>query len=279
MSDKWYKKSSELLREIEETSLPKDLCSLWYIGQMGMILKWKGIVLCIDPVLGAMPGENGEDRRNYPVPFLPEELRADYVFCTHDHGDHMHQETLVKLAERNPQMKIVLPLPLVEKALSFGISKDQLFCLCQDQEVTLEEGIQVNPAATAHEAYQFDQEGHSLTLGYEIRLGDHRFFHSGDTIVTRELIDKLQKSHGIDAAMIPINGRDLERSERDIVGNMNSREACWFASEIGADLTIPLHYAMIGGNEENPLVFADYMERYYPEKKYHIFRLGERYIL
>ena len=63
------------------------------------------------------------------------------------------------------------------------------------------------------------------------------------------------------------------------MGNMNSREACWFASEIGADLTIPLHYDMIGGNEENPLVFADYMERYYPEKKYHIFRLGERYIL
>ena len=45
------------------------------------------------------------------------------------------------------------------------------------------------------------------------------------------------------------------------MGNMNSREACWFASEIGADLTIPLHYDMIGGNEENPLIFADYMER------------------
>ena len=59
MSNKWYKKGSELLREIVETSLPKELCSLWYIGQMGMILKWKGIVLCIDPVLGAMPGEDG----------------------------------------------------------------------------------------------------------------------------------------------------------------------------------------------------------------------------
>ena len=69
MSNKWYKKGSELLGEIEETNLPKELCSLWYIGQMGMILKWKGIVLCIDPVLGAMPGEDGEDRRNYPIPF------------------------------------------------------------------------------------------------------------------------------------------------------------------------------------------------------------------
>ena len=76
MSNKWYKKGSELLREIEETSLPKELCSLWYIGQMGMILKWKEIVLCVDPVLGAMPGEDGEDRRIYPVPFLQRALRA-----------------------------------------------------------------------------------------------------------------------------------------------------------------------------------------------------------
>ena len=133
--------------------------------------------------------------------------------------------------------------------------------------------------AKAHEEYQFDREGCSRTLGYQISLGSRKIFHSGDTIVTRELIQKLQKAQGIDAAMVPINGRDLERNEQDIVGNMNSREACWFASEIKADLTIPLHYDMIGGNEENPLVFADYMERYYPEKKYHIFRLGERYIL
>ena len=27
MSNKWYKKGSELLREIEETCLPKELCS------------------------------------------------------------------------------------------------------------------------------------------------------------------------------------------------------------------------------------------------------------
>ena len=80
MSNKWYKKGSELLREIEETCLPKELCSLWYIGQMGMILKWKGTVLCMDPVLGAMPGEDGEDRRNYPIPFLPEELRPSAAF-------------------------------------------------------------------------------------------------------------------------------------------------------------------------------------------------------
>ena len=60
---------------------------------------------------------------------------------------------------------------------------------------------------------------------------------------------------------------------------MNAREACWFAGEIGADLTVPLHYDMIDGNQEDPLIFAAYMERYAPAKKYHIFRLGERCIV
>ena len=36
---------------------------------------------------------------------------------------------------------------------------------------------------------------------------------------------------------------------------------------------------MIGGNEENPLVFAEYMERMYPERRYHIMRLGEKIVI
>ena len=279
MKNLWYKKGKELLSEIEATSLPSELVSLWYIGQMGVIIKWKDCVLCIDPVLGPMQGDDGGDRRNYPVPFEPEELKADYVFCTHSHGDHMHRETLKGLCKKNPEMKGVLPSPLLEEALSFGIPEQQLLGLRQNQEIHLKAEIIVETAATAHETYQFDKEGNSLTLGWLFDFGGSKVFHSGDTVVTRELIEKLQKFQGIAAAMLPINGRDLERNEQDIVGNMNSREACWFSAEVGADLTIPLHYDMIDGNLENPLIFADYMERYYPWKKYHIFRLGERYIL
>ena len=41
MSYQWYKKGRELLEEIEKTYLPEELLSLWYIGQMAMIVKWK----------------------------------------------------------------------------------------------------------------------------------------------------------------------------------------------------------------------------------------------
>lgn len=275
----WYKQGDALLQEIGTTDLPPAVVSLWYIGQMGIVAKWGTTILCFDPVLGAMPDANGRDRRAYPAPFPPAALRADFVFCTHDHGDHMHRETLLGLVQANPAVRIVLPQPLVARALDFGIPSDCLIGLTQGQDCTLAAGIAVTPVATAHETYQMDAQGRSKTLGYVVQLGTHRLFHSGDTVVTEELLRDLQPFGGFAAAMLPVNGRDLERNRRGIVGNMNSREAAWFAREIGADLTIPLHYDMIPGNDENPLAFADAMERYAPGRKYHIFRLGERYLL
>ena len=87
MSYVWYKKGAELLKEIEEFRKVRDHLGLWYIGQMGMVFGWNGKILCVDPVLGAMPDDSGMDRRNYPAPFEPEEFSVDFVFCTHDHGD------------------------------------------------------------------------------------------------------------------------------------------------------------------------------------------------
>lgn len=275
----WYKQGHALLQQISQTDFGESVVSLWYIGQMGVIVKWRGMVLCIDPVLGAMPGADGRDRRSYPAPFRARELKADFIFCTHDHADHMHPETLAGLAQANPGLTIVVPRPLVEKAGGFGIPANQLRGARQGQKLSLGKEIAVTPVATAHENYEFDAEGNSRTLGYVIELGGHRLFHSGDTVVTEQLRDDLREFCGFDAAMLPINGRDLARNLRGIVGNMNSREACWLAEQIGADLVIPLHYDMIPGNGENPLVFADCIRHYAPGRKYHIFQLGERYLL
>lgn len=279
MSYVWHKQGQELLSEIQSFSLEQNCVGMWYIGQMGMIFRWNGITICVDPVLGAMPDDRGVDRRNYPVPFLPEDLQVDYVLCTHGHADHIHGETLRKLAQTNPQMEIYVPKPLTEVVAGYGIRTEQVKGIRQDEPADFREGFSVRGVATAHEEYQYDEEGASRTLGYVFRLGDHRLLHAGDTVVTQKLIGDLKEEHGLDAAMVPINGRDLERHARGIVGNMDSREACWFGSMIGADLLIPLHYDMIGGNEENPLVFAEYMERMYPERRYHIMRLGEKIVI
>lgn len=279
MSYIWYQKGKELLNDIENFHFPEIAAGIWYIGQMGTILRWNGKTICVDPVLGAMGDAEGTDLRNYPIPFAPEECCVDYIFCTHDHADHMHTETLVRMADTHPELRIFLPEPVVRTAVEAGIPEKQITGVSQLQVLSLDRGISVRPVATAHESYRFDESGNSETLGYVFRLGTLKIFHAGDTVVTDGLIQDLCMEQGLDAALLPINGRDIRRNAEGIIGNMDSREAGWFGEAIDADLLIPMHFDMIGGNEENPLIFADYMERYYPGRRYHILRLGEGFIL
>ena len=51
-----------------------------------------------------------------------------------------------------------------------------------------------------------------------------------------------------------------------------------FAKEIDCTTVIPTHYDMMRGNEENPLLFAYYMEHTQPNRAWHILRNGEPYL-
>lgn len=277
MGYEWYRKGKNLLKEIEENHLPDHMVAFWYIGQMGMVIKWKKTICYIDPVLGDLTGEDGKTRRNYMPPFSGKEAVADYLFCTHDHLDHIHPQTIQDMARKNPGMKIVVPKPLVSRICQLGIERERIIGIRQGENMELAERVSVKGIATAHESYQCDSAGNSITLGYVLSFNGIRLFHSGDTVVTESLIKEIL-GEDVDVLMIPINGVDLERHQRNIIGNMNSRDAAYFGKAVNADLIIPMHYDMVKGNEENPLLFADYMERYYQEKKYHLMRLGEKLI-
>jgi L-ascorbate metabolism protein UlaG (beta-lactamase superfamily) len=66
---------------------------------------------------------------------------------------------------------------------------------------------------------------------------------------------------GIDAALLPINGRDSEREGRGIVGNLTEREAAWLAAEMGADTLVPMHYDMFERNRGSPAYVVESLER------------------
>lgn len=82
----------------------------------------------------------------------------------------------------------------------------------------------------------------------------------------------------IDLALLPINGRDYYRGSRNIVGNMNYREAAEFAATSGFETVIPLHYDLFAGNAENPGYFVDHLYRHFPEQKFHMMARAERFV-
>lgn len=275
----WYKTGNTLLKEIKEKEFAENLLPFWYIGQMGIVIKWNQKIIYIDPVLTDLTDEKGNTRRHYPAPYQAEYATADYIFCTHNHRDHMNQETLLGIVSANPNVKIIIPTPLKNELIAWGIPERHILTLSQNKTLEIEENISITGIETAHDSYQYDEQGNSLTLGYLFRFAGMKLFHSGDTMLTQKLLDTLKKYTPFHVLLLPINGSDILRDSKNIIGNMNAKDATILASELCAELTIPLHYDMVKGNEENPLLFAQYMEKLAPNLRYHIMRLGELFLL
>lgn len=267
------------MREIKETQLPESQVAVWYLGQMGTVVKWKQTVVGIDLVLNDLYTAEGTSRRNYGIPFAPEDFHLlDCLIGTHNHKDHINTDTILPLVQANPDLKVIVPYPECGELLEKGVPELNLVGAKAEEPVTLGEGVVIHPVAAAHEEYITDEFGNQRNLGYILKCGTLHVYHSGDTVVTLKLIEDVKAQRPIHVACIPINGVDTERHSRGIIGNMDCRDAAYFASQIEADMTIPMHYDMVMGNEENPLIFADYMRELYPGRKYHQMQLGERFI-
>ena len=279
----WYKQGADLLNELSSTSFPGKIAALWYLGQSGFAVKTKELLVFFDPVFADLQNSDGTTRRYYPAPFSPEEAArtgVSFVFCSHDHLDHFQPETVVPMAKTQPKLQIVIPAPSVRKAVSLGVPEGQIIAAHADRPIRLPDGCICTPIPAAHETYELDENGDHRALSYLFQTSDGmKLFHAGDTVATPELVERLQREHGLDAALLPINGADYKRRFRGVVGNMNSREAADLANDIDADLVIPCHYDMVFRNGEDPLRFAEYMQIYYPGRKFHILSLGERFLL
>lgn len=274
--ENWYKKGTALAEEIQSTALPRGELALWFIGQCGFILKHLDKVIMIDPVLNDITDDSGCTVKHYEIPFLPDAVKPDYVFCTHGHIDHMAGETVSGIAQAFPDAKFVIPVGCVSTALECGLPMERLIPVADGckQELCGEIGIQAFSAA--HPTHALDVKDPAMALGYCITLGGIRVVHLGDTYLTQRLLQSLESMDAPHIFLPPINGDDLFRAMRDCIGNMETEEAAKLAVRLHADLSIPTHYDMIQGNNVDPLRFAAELRRLSPTAKWHIPALGER---
>lgn len=254
---KWKKSGEELLLEIEQTNSTDNLYT-WYIGQCGYIFKYKDIVIAIDPVLNDLCNEAGESVRNYPSPFSSEQLKVDLVLCTHDHADHLAPETVEGLL-KNKDALLIIPEGCKGRADELGIDSKQVIGL-NDKEIKALQirgtEIIINGISTAHPEHNVDSLGRDTNLAYSIIVGGKRILHLGDTYLTSRLLKELEQISNLDLFIAPINGRDIFRESRGIIGNMEAEEVANLASMMRPGLTIPSHYDMVEGNTVDPCRFV-----------------------
>jgi len=255
---------------------------LWWLGQSSFRLRDPagGPLLFLDPFLSPHRG------RAWEAPISPEELgrRADVILCTHEHVDHFDRPALrAAAATPGSRFSLVLPLPLVDRAVELGIPRERVVGAQPDEPLVLA-GARVHPVPARHgvnvaDAYNFGQQlsdGLVRYLGYVVELGDVRAYHAGDTIVYDGQAERLRalRPH---LALLPINGRDFFRETEDnTVGNLDPREAARLASDIGARALIPMHWELFPFNRGFPRDLTAYVAEFLPELTLLIMGRGAR---
>jgi L-ascorbate 6-phosphate lactonase len=228
---------------------------LTWLGQAGFRIELDGTVVVVDPWLSSH-----QDRL---IPVAPLELAADgtdVLLITHEHLDHLDLPFLPSFLERSPGAPIVIPraiAPLVEDVVS-----GSRLVLVEPGDAIEVAGLEIHVTPATHALETTHEYGDGSAIGGLPRfvgyvLGrERRLYHAGDTLVTNELVDALRQLD-IAVALLPINGRDAEREERGIVGNMAAGEAVELALTIGASTLVPYHWDGFVGNTVAPEMAVD----------------------
>jgi L-ascorbate metabolism protein UlaG (beta-lactamase superfamily) len=259
---------------------------LWWLGQAGFRLRDPdgGPTVFCDPFLTA------SDARAWQAPVDADALaQADLVLVSHEHTDHLDRPALKAAAARpGSRFCLVVPRPLLpELAVDLGLPAERVVGAQPDEPIE-RDGVRIHPVPARHginvsDAYTFGEElidsnGLVRFLGYVVELGGVRAYHAGDCSPYAGQAKRLRalRPH---VALLPINGRDFFReTERNIVGNMDFREAARLASDIGVQLLIPMHWELFAHNRGFPEHLVQFVADNFPALSVLVMGRGARFV-
>ena len=233
------------------------MVSITWLGQMGLKIRVNDTTVFVDYFATDFP------ERQTPVPIPVGAVKGvDAFLGTHDHLDHIDHDAWRAWALACPGARFVFPSMHRQSVQDDGIPEARMLPIDAGQSVRVGE-ITIHAIPAAHEFLSPDDEGRYPALQYVIEGGGKRIYHAGDTVRYEGMLPLLQAFGPIDAALVPINGRDGARYRRRCIGNMTFQEAADLAGALRVGLVIPGHWDMFEDNPGDPRAFADYLDAKY----------------
>lgn len=193
------------------------------LGQAGVRIEAGGKVIYIDPCQ------------------IKNEDKADFIFITHNHPDHLSAADIAKITGADT----VFVISPACRAYLEDINDKKIYVLEPGQKLKLEGMlIEAVPAYNIVKTNYHPQA--DKNAGYILTVGGVRIYHTGDT----ERIPEMKKLR-CDIIMLPL-GRTY---------TMNSvEEAAECALDVRAKIAIPLHYGLYEGSAEDAEKFREILK-------------------
>jgi len=275
---KAYRKDHELVKEMDSLAGNEKHFHLWWLGQSGYLLQWKGKRVLIDPYLSDSLTKKYKDTDKPHIRMServmdPELLKGiSVVTSSHNHTDHLDAETLIPVLQNNPGIRFIIP-EANREFVAERVNCDKNFPLgLNDKRSVTVEGFTFHGIPAKHNEIDRDEKGNCKYMGYVIEFANYAIYHSGDTLWFDEMTDILEP-FSLDIALLPINGNDPSRK---VAGNLNSGEAVKLAKALGVKCIIPCHYDMFSFNTADVKDFIKEAEK--NNQPYQVLRGGEQFI-
>jgi L-ascorbate metabolism protein UlaG (beta-lactamase superfamily) len=256
---KAIKKDEDLVNEMDSLLMDQKYLHLWWLGQSGFLLQWKGKRVLIDPYLS---DSLTKKYANTDKPHVRMSERVidpnlltniSIVTSSHNHTDHLDADTLIPILKNNPGVRLIIP------ETNRNFVAERVHCknefpigLTDGKSITID-AFTFHGIPAKHNETERDENGNCKYMGYVIEFGKYKIYHSGDTLWFDGMVEIL-KPFQVDVAILPINGNDPARK---VAGNLNVREAAELGKAINARLVIPCHYDMFSFNTANVRDFID----------------------
>jgi L-ascorbate metabolism protein UlaG (beta-lactamase superfamily) len=256
-------KDRAFIAEVEDHQHDEKDFHLWWLGQSGYLLLWKGKRILIDPYLSDSLTKKytATDKPHIRMSERvvdPQLLKnISIVTSSHNHTDHLDGETLIPVIKNNPDIRFIIP-EANRKFVSerVHVPEDLFIGLNDAERITIGE-FTFHGMPAKHNEIERDENDNCKFMGYIIQFGKWSIYHSGDTLWYKDMVELL-KPFKVDLALLPINGNDPGRG---VAGNLNAKEAAQLGKAIGAGIVIPCHYDMFTFNTADPKEFAKESEK------------------
>ena len=235
-----------------------------WVGHSTLLVQIDGLNLLTDPHWGqrASPFSfAGPKRHQAPgIPFdkLP---RIDAVVISHNHWDHLDQETLQALMNRHSGIRFFVPLGIqhwfkkeIKGTVLEGPTRN-VIALDWDQHASIKgktKNLDLHFLAVQHwSARSIGDRYETLWGSWAFMHPDFRFWFSGDLAYSRDTKDIGERMGGFDLAAIAIGAYEPRWFMKD--SHVNPSEALQVQKDVNAKAALGIHWGTFDGMSDEPL--------------------------